>query len=68
MAIDFVTREVVDGKQATVSHLTDTMEPCSPADAAIVKVVFDEGGVLFGVRKPDGPTAHRNLNGDLEWC
>lgn len=45
-----ITREVVDGKKATVSHLTDKWEPCEPKDAQIVKVVFDEGGVLFGVK------------------
>jgi hypothetical protein len=52
MATDFITREVIDGKQATVSHLTEMWEPCDPKDAAIVKVVFDEGGVLFGTRTP----------------
>ena len=68
MVTDSITREVVNGKQATVSHLTDTLEPCAPADAAMVKVVFDDGGVLFGVRKADGPMAIRNLNGETEWC
>ena len=49
-----ITKEVVNGKQATVSHLTDTWELCAPKDATIVKVVFDDGsGVLFGTRKPD---------------
>lgn len=43
-----ITREVVEGKQATVSHLNDKWEPVAPKDATIVKVVFDEGGVLFG--------------------
>jgi hypothetical protein len=45
-----ITREVVDGKQATVSHLNDKWELCDPKDATMVKVVFDDGGVLFGTR------------------
>lgn len=48
-----ITREVVKGKPATVSHLTDTWEPCEPKDATMVKVVFDDGsGILFGTRTP----------------
>jgi hypothetical protein len=48
-----ITRELVNGKQATVSHLSDTWELCAPDKATIVKVVFDDGsGVLFGTREP----------------
>jgi len=53
-----ITKEVVNGKQATVSHLTDTWEPCDPKDAALVKVVFDDGsGVLFGTAKKEARRA-----------
>jgi hypothetical protein len=45
------TRETVNGKLATVSHLTEEWQPCAPEEAAIVKVEFDDGGVLFGFRK-----------------
>ena len=48
-----ITREIVDGKHATVAHLTDKWEPCAPKDAQIVKVMFDDGGVRFGVRQKD---------------
>jgi hypothetical protein len=48
-----VTREVVNGKQATVSHLNDKWEPCDPKDAKLVKVVFDDGGIMFGVAKEE---------------
>lgn len=50
MDTNSITREVVNGKQATVSHLNDKWEPVAPKDATIVKVIFDEGGVLFGTR------------------
>jgi hypothetical protein len=45
-----ITREIIDGKPATVSHLSDKLELCDPKDATFVKVIFDEGGVLFGKR------------------
>ena len=62
-----ITRETVNGFPATVSHLTDTWEPCAPEDATRVKVVFDEGkGVLFGTLK-EGPKAYRSLDGGTEW-
>lgn len=35
----------------TRHSFTDKWEPCAPKDAALVKVVFDEGGVLFGTRQ-----------------
>ena len=62
-----ITREVVNGRPATVSHLTETWEPCDPENATRVKVVFDDGnGVLFGTAKA-GPEAHRCLDGSVEW-
>ncbi len=45
------TRETVNGRLATVSHLTEAWVPCAPKDASIVKVVFDDGEVLFGFVK-----------------
>jgi hypothetical protein len=48
-----VTRELVNGKQATVSHLNDKWEPCDPKDAKLVKVVFDDGGIVFGITKEE---------------
>ena len=45
------TRETVNGKLATVTHLTEAWVPCAPEEAAIVKVVFDDGEVLFGFAK-----------------
>jgi hypothetical protein len=67
-----ITHEVVNGKQATVSHMSDTWEPCDPKDAAMVKVVFDDGGVVFGFRKAEqsmrsGPTCYESRSGDREW-
>ena len=35
-----------------MSHLNDKWEPCDPKEATLVKVVFDEGGVLFGTAAP----------------
>jgi hypothetical protein len=51
-----ITLEIVDGKSAQVSHLTDTWQPCDPKDATMVKVMFDGGGVLFGKRTPEPVT------------
>ena len=49
-----ITRETVDGKLATVSYLTTDWEPCAPKNAELVKIVFDDGGVLFGTREVGG--------------
>jgi hypothetical protein len=51
-----ITRENINGEWATVSHLTDSWEPCEPEDATMVKVLFDGGRVLFGKLTPEPVT------------
>ena len=36
---------------ATVTYLNDKWQPVPAPDATMVKVTFDDGGVLFGVKK-----------------
>lgn len=67
-----ITHEVVNGKQATVSHFSETWEPCDPKDASMVKVIFEGGDVLFGFRKPEqslrsGPTFYEYRGGGGQW-
>ena len=59
-----ITREVIDGKQATVSHLNDKWELVAPADATLVKVNFDDGTSMFGVRKSEARSLRMNENHD----
>jgi len=48
-----ITQEMVNGKEATVTYVSAEWELCEPKDAAIVKVVFNDGsGVLFGTPTP----------------
>jgi hypothetical protein len=64
------TRETVNGKLATVAHLTDAWVPCTPEEAAIVKVVFDDGGILVGFRTPKpqpAPSPRPTLVTKVEW-
>lgn len=49
-----IERTVIDGKQATVAYLKGDMEPASKEDHTYVKVIFDDGTVLFGTKE----TAH----------
>jgi len=44
-----IRREIVDGKPATVAYLDDQFQPVAPGEAMIVKVIFDDGRVAFGV-------------------
>jgi len=45
-----IKRMTVEGRMATVAYVTNDMEPVSPDDADMVKVVFDDGEVRFGVK------------------
>ena len=44
-----ITDEIVNGKKAKVSHLTDNWEPCAPKDAYMIKIIFDDGQVAFAI-------------------
>ncbi len=38
---------MVDGRMATVVYLRDGMQPCEPDEAERIKVMFDDGDVLW---------------------
>jgi hypothetical protein len=44
-----ITDEIVNGRKAKVSHLTDNWEPCAPKDAYMIKILFDDGQVAFAI-------------------
>jgi hypothetical protein len=46
-----ITREVVNGKPATVAFLNDRWEPVAPEHATMVEVTFDDGRVMFGTKE-----------------
>lgn len=43
-----ITRATIDGKQATVTFLNAKWEPCEPKEAKLAKIMFDDGGCMFG--------------------
>ena len=45
-----ITRMEVEARMATVAYVNNEMEPVSPDDADMVKIIFDDGEVRFGVR------------------
>ena len=49
-----LTKTTVNGKAATVCFLNDKWEPVPEKDATKVKVMFDEGGILFGAVTSSG--------------
>jgi DNA topoisomerase-1 len=42
-----IERTEIDGSPATVAYLTTDFEPATPATAEMVKVIFDDGRVVF---------------------
>jgi len=46
---EMIERQEVDGRIATVSYLTNEFQPASKDEAELIKVVFDDGELLFGV-------------------
>jgi len=44
-----IERQEVDGRMATVSYLTNEFQPASKDEAELIKVVFDDAELLFGV-------------------
>ena len=52
-----ITEETVDGQKVIVVYMKDDFTPASKEDATLVKVVFEDGRVVFGVpqEKQDAP-------------
>lgn len=46
-----IERTTIDGKPATVAYLKGDMTPASKEDHTHVKVIFDDGTVVFATRK-----------------
>ena len=44
-----ITDEIVNGRKAKVSYLTNKWEPCAPKDADMIKIMFDDGQVAFAI-------------------
>ena len=46
-----IERTTIDGKPATVAYLKGRMEPASKEDHTFVKVVFDDGTIVFATKE-----------------
>ena len=58
-----IKRETINGRQATVCYMLDDFTPVdTPAEATLVKVVFDDGNVLFLV--PADPVQKEDITDD----
>ena len=50
-------RTVIDGKSATVAYLKGDTQPATKEDYTYVKVIFDNGDVLFATPTKEKPDA-----------
>ena len=46
-----IERTTIDGKPATVAYLKGAMKPASKEDHTFVKVIFDDGNVVFAYKE-----------------
>lgn len=51
-----IERKTIDGRKATVAYIRDDFTPTTPEKATLVKVIFDDGGILFAVPARDALT------------
>lgn len=42
-----ISRQTIDGREATLSYLTDLFEPASEDTAQLIKLAFDDGQTVF---------------------
>lgn len=52
-----IERTTIDGKTAMVSYLKGEMEPATKEDHTYVKVIFDDGTVVFATPAKDKETS-----------
>jgi len=45
-----ITRETIEGRTATVTFINDDFVPVEPDDATLIKIIFDDGEIRFGVK------------------
>lgn len=43
-----IEQVTIDGKKATVAYLNDDMTPATKEDHTLVKVIFEDGTLMFG--------------------
>jgi hypothetical protein len=42
-----IERQTIDGREATVAYLDNKFKPATKDTATLIKVIFDDGQVLF---------------------
>ena len=52
-----IKRETIDGREAFVAYLTRDMEPAGEDDADLIKIIFDDGQVMFLMASEDDDNA-----------
>ena len=51
-----IERTTVDGKPATVAYLKGDFVPASKEDCTFIKVIFDNGNVMFATKERKNAT------------
>jgi len=47
-----ITDEIVNGRKAKVSYLTNKWEPCDSKKADMIKIIFEDGQITFANAMP----------------
>jgi len=47
-----ITKEVIDGRPAVISYINDSLEPVNRDEATMIKIIFEDGEIRFGVKAP----------------
>jgi len=47
-----ITYETIDGRKATIAYINDELEPVDRDEATMIKIIFDDGEIRFGVKAP----------------
>ncbi len=54
----FPERVVIEGRSATIAYLTNEFVPVGKDEAELVKIIFDDGELIFAVPVGSSPLAH----------
>jgi hypothetical protein len=55
-----IERTTVEGRKATVAYILDDFTPTTPDKATLIKVLFDDGDILFVIPARDAPQPARD--------
>jgi len=55
-----IERAEVNGQKATVVYLSEAFEPVDRERADLIKVIFDDGRIVFLHPRPTDKTVHGN--------